>query len=250
MSSEGLGSSPRLWGTPLLGAQFVKPFRFIPTPVGNTATYNRVSLAVAVHPHACGEHTEIIPIIVPPSGSSPRLWGTLLRLQSEVQTFRFIPTPVGNTAVVRDRGPPAPVHPHACGEHARINYKFYCRFGSSPRLWGTRGRCWISPQRSRFIPTPVGNTALAMGNLLNEAVHPHACGEHLLKAAAASRKTGSSPRLWGTLLTKSIEHQDRRFIPTPVGNTKIIVDVPDINAVHPHACGEHSKNILLFYKVF
>ena len=91
---------------------------------------------------------------------------------------RFIPTLVGNTLDPVQEIDPIPVHPHACGEHCIAYTTNSELFGSSPRLWGTR--CLQCPlcNMDRFIPTLVGNTAFAIAENVNEAVHPHACGEH------------------------------------------------------------------------
>ena len=73
-----IGSSPRVWGT-----QCVSPFlrlekRFIPTRVGN-ASLQRIRLDFfPVHPHACGERSNDMPIGRIDDGSSPRVWGTPL----------------------------------------------------------------------------------------------------------------------------------------------------------------------------
>ena len=70
------GSSPRLWGTHWHRPHNVDNERFIPTPVGNTNTFNVVMGGDSVHPHACGEHDDEIADIEMENGSSPRLWGT------------------------------------------------------------------------------------------------------------------------------------------------------------------------------
>ena len=70
------GLSPRLWGTL---KDFCSPFlltRFIPTPVGNTWTWDISPVLAAVYPHACGEHRHHGWDIIFISGLSPRLWGT------------------------------------------------------------------------------------------------------------------------------------------------------------------------------
>ena len=93
--------------------------RFIPTCVGNMLIPNAVQAAMAVHPHVCGEHAPVIVLCHLPTGSSPRVWGTLLKLPLNNQVERFIPTCVGN---IPERGCESglqSVHPHVCGEHAR-----------------------------------------------------------------------------------------------------------------------------------
>ena len=93
----GRGSSPRMWGTlrpDNLGSSLS---RFIPTYVGNTI-FSIFSLKYfAVHPHVCGEHQSWSTEIVPFTGSSPRMWGTLEGKAELRHDTRFIPTYVGNT---------------------------------------------------------------------------------------------------------------------------------------------------------
>ncbi|CAK7035449.1 MAG: hypothetical protein DESF_01487 [Desulfovibrio sp.] len=138
IAKEPCGSSPRLWGTRGHHGLAVHSARFIPTPVGNTASFPVRPNPSAVHPHACGEHPTGGAMLSDRSGSSPRLWGTQRHAWVAAANGRFIPTPVGNTiwTDVRQRRPP--VHPHACGEHA-------CSLR-------------VAHRQLRFIPTPVGNT--------------------------------------------------------------------------------------------
>ncbi len=133
-----------------------------------------------------------------------------------------------------------PVHPHACGEHPKGYHlaRHYC--GSSPRLWGTGAAEGELPHHCRFIPTPVGNTKRRSATSGRMAVHPHACGEHAWLASLVDSITGSSPRLWGTRLHLHRQSENRRFIPTPVGNTSWSPTWWATVSVHPHACGEHS----------
>ena len=50
------------------------------------------------------------------------------------------------------------------------------------------------------------------------SVHPHGCGERLVRSLFDYLKFGSSPRLWGTPNLKLTEPGMERFIPTAVGN--------------------------------
>ena len=58
---------------------FPATMRFIPTAVGNAMASNLPSQDSSVHPHGCGERYEVITMLHPEYGSSPRLWGTLRR---------------------------------------------------------------------------------------------------------------------------------------------------------------------------
>ncbi len=133
--------------------------RFIPTPVGNT---HACSVLIAVSrfiPTPVGNTPSRPQSSAVPTGSSPRLWGTLLADLSQLDlTSRFIPTPVGNTPCMRmiswphRRFIPTPV-----GNTERRSQADAVIAGSSPRLWGTR-------QNRR--------------STVHDSVHPHACGEH------------------------------------------------------------------------
>ena len=133
------GSSPRLWGTQHAGDPATGRERFIPTPVGNTCGFRGGAGVGTVHPHACGEHQPRGCHSGALNGSSPRLWGTPATRVPFRRVERFIPTPVGNTATISGRAFPAPVHPHACGEHTHGYESARTKVGSSPRLWGTHG---------------------------------------------------------------------------------------------------------------
>ena len=115
------GSSPRLWGTHFTVLKNVSEYRFIPTPVGNTATVSCCVIWKSVHPHACGEHGSVKPFSRFNSGSSPRLWGTPLNAGQKLGVERFIPTPVGNTRQNTINSSYEADHPHACGEHTDFN---------------------------------------------------------------------------------------------------------------------------------
>ena len=132
-------------------------------------------------------------------GSSPRAWGTWSGRHLSRNRSRFIPTCVGNIQRCSPKISQFPVHPHVRGEHVvKIEDKFVSH-GSSPRAWGTWSGRHLSRNRSRFIPTCVGNIK-ADGNQDDEfSVHPHVRGEHLYMNLFVPRADGSSPRAWGTL---------------------------------------------------
>ena len=111
------------------------------------------------------------------------------------------------------------VHPHGCGEHARMVAARSLAAGSSPRVWGTLAGAKAPSDIDRFIPTGVGTTNVA--------------------TMATYTPDGSSPRVWGTPASVLDVGRSKRFIPTGVGNTAGRQTVPDMAAVHPHGCGEH-----------
>ena len=133
--------------------------------------------------------------------------------------YRFIPTRVGNTALLRSNVSESPVHPHACGEYERCMRIWLKDNGSSPRVWGIRLLIELQIPLARFIPTRVGNTRGVLRVPSPAPVHPHACGEYIPLHGSRAVSSGSSPRVWGIRFPLTGSWTPIRFIPTRVGNT-------------------------------
>ena len=108
--------------------------------------------------HACGELFLFLYRTIVESGSSPRMWGTLLLAPETMVATRFIPTHVGNSIDTLPSCDRSPVHPHACGELAITVSFLALSYGSSPRMWGTPTQLQFEFLPMRFIPTHVGNS--------------------------------------------------------------------------------------------
>ncbi len=182
----------------------------------------------SVHPHGCGEHGVPNTQGLFFAGSSPRVWGT----QERVSINRIVNA----------------VHPHGCGEHYIPLVESELYSGSSPRVWGTHSLGKCNKSALRFIPTGVGNTIDTDIQWICIPVHPHGCGEHDSDVYSPSLVSGSSPRVWGTLLTPISNGFVYRFIPTGVGNTILTCTALLLSAVHPHGCGEHTMVINGIFK--
>ena len=215
----GVGSSPRLRGTPLRCCPGPIQQRFIPAPAGNTMLTRSTRRSTAVHPRACGEHQHGTSIPASASGSSPRLRGTLRDRHHDRPDQRFIPAPAGNTWSGSRLPGETPVHPRACGEHVEDARMMRDVVGSSPRLRGTRSGIQIKMGFCRFIPAPAGNTSRFLKQQGPGPVHPRACGEHVALMRRRLHLGGSSPRLRGTHRQAAACRPRRRFIPAPAGNT-------------------------------
>ena len=150
--------------------------------MGNTHCYGRLHSCTTVHPHACGEHQSRALGSTCYAGSSPRMWGTPSFNNSLFSLQRFIPTHVGNTVSGKRLHSAPSVHPHACGEHEYHYYRGAFWAGSSPRMWGTLYQEALFHIHARFIPTHVGNTLPGRRSAHPCSVHPHACGEHEVRA--------------------------------------------------------------------
>ena len=151
----------------------------------------------------------------------------------------IIPTGVGNTLLIPAVGYRCTDHPHGCGEHERFIRHTSARFGSSPRVWGTRHIHRRRKRQPRIIPTGVGNTAQPRCCAPPQPDHPHGCGEHGYSKKKQPATPGSSPRVWGTLAEHCCPKCGFRIIPTGVGNTASRGRNSAPNPDHPHGCGEH-----------
>ncbi len=132
--------------------------------------------------------------------------------------MRFIPTLVGNALLDVGKLTRKSVHPHACGERSNSGPMLFQYRGSSPRLWGTLEKLCGELRDGRFIPTLVGNASTHLRSVSARPVHPHACGERPRRLKPNWPHNGSSPRLWGTLMSINLGQGVDRFIPTLVGN--------------------------------
>ena len=70
------------------------------------------------------------------------------------------------------------------------------------------------------------------------------CGEYTKSTIAAVAVAGSSPRVWGIHQKHNCGSGCCRFIPTCVGNTRVIVGISVGVEVHPHVCGEYNRPFL------
>ena len=97
-------------------------------------------------------------------------------------------------------------------------------------------------RKVRFIPTYMGNAANEAHAEQNYPVHPHVHGERFDHNPVSTVHTGSSPRTWGTLPHVAYLRDVVRFIPTYMGNAKIMQERAELKAVHPHVHGERQMS--------
>ena len=108
-------------------------------------------------------------------------------------------------------------------------------------------------------PAYAGNTRCRTGFQAGCGDHPRVCGEHQLDALVGGIRTGSSPRMRGTLAPVIIGHVahgiipayagtplvvwgdscDEGIIPAYAGNTPRAAWTPRSCRDHPRVCGEH-----------
>ena len=154
----GVGSSPRVRGTPHPVVALRTSIRFIPAGAGNTLSTLASLSTLAVHPRGCGEHHAIKPFNGFWIGSSPRVRGTHRQHRRRRGDHRFIPAGAGNTWTAHRRCSQPAVHPRGCGEHCTSCTAPVALAGSSPRVRGTLDEIVVAGEKRRFIPAGAGNT--------------------------------------------------------------------------------------------
>ena len=213
-----LGSSPRVRGTADQPGTTKKGSRFIPACAGNRSPARRGRQDLPVHPRVCGEQSLPLPSLPLPSGSSPRVRGTVISKIPAITSDRFIPACAGNRNLAHSQIFGVTVHPRVCGEQHGQWLEAFIQHGSSPRVRGTGILCGTSVSASRFIPACAGNSLPDEPTPAEETVHPRVCGEQILFVSGRPVLFGSSPRVRGTGAGAGVVVQCKRFIPACAGN--------------------------------
>ena len=177
-TSFGVGSSPRVRGTPEAFDAFMPYGGIIPACAGNTGRPHSPLAATGDHPRVCGEHElpELRQAAI--RGSSPRVRGTPSGNVVAQRSTGIIPACAGNTSPE----PPATCsprdHPRVCGEHVAVYVPVVPFGGSSPRVRGTQRMCFVCDTRLSIIPACAGNTRREGRSVRRSRDHPRVCGEH------------------------------------------------------------------------
>ena len=131
------------------------------------------------HPRVCGEH--FVPTIMGSVslGSSPRMRGTLRRMERDAHRRGIIPAYAGNTMLTRPGHTQLGDHPRVCGEHRLAGLVGHVPGGSSPRMRGTHAARRMPRHRPGIIPAYAGNTPMSWSMSSPCRDHPRVCGEHL-----------------------------------------------------------------------
>ncbi len=182
-TSFGVGSSPRVRGTPEAFDAFMPYGGIIPACAGNTGRPHSPLAATGDHPRVCGEHV------------SPVIDG--------INEFRMVE---GD-------------HPRVCGEHLAGAAGDVLAQGSSPRVRGTQGAKVGRFAVVGIIPACAGNTSAGAMPVPSRTDHPRVCGEHPAMVCTTPAAPGSSPRVRGTLCRCSHHGENPGIIPACAGNT-------------------------------
>ena len=192
----------------------------------------------------CGEHERSGQEGREPSGSSPRVRGTLAVHPAFERVRGIIPACAGNTRHRPCRAPPARDHPRVCGEHPTQTPRSRLTAGSSPRVRGTLVRIAASSHEHGIIPACAGNTRTVFRQCSRTRDHPRVCGEHRSDSLHFAQDLGSSPRVRGTPLTVHRRVERDGIIPACAGNTVGGFSRDRMQGDHPRVCGEHYHCIM------
>ena len=213
------GSSPRVRGTPLFPSSITRLIGIIPACAGNTSGSSSISQPSRDHPRVCGEHVVSPAMVLPYSGSSPRVRGTPPEHDPRRPADGIIPACAGNTASALRTPCSAWDHPRVCGEHRLDDQLEEAMPGSSPRVRGTHGEAAHLADHAGIIPACAGNTLALHRGAHSPRDHPRVCGEHLFTLPAGLEAAGSSPRVRGTRRLVVLTILTLGIIPACAGNT-------------------------------
>ena len=246
LAAVQVGSPPRVWGKHLVSRGVTLAVTGSPPRVwGKHYITARANCPITVHPHGCGENdTYFVPSAhvtsVHPHGCGENVSLGLLFLAG----YRFTPTGVGKTAAAVCQGCPPAVHPHGCGENSQFPGLVPGNGTVHPHGCGEnvglQQQCAAHPLR--FTPTGVGKTLLSSSQPRRtngspprvwgkraasrstraaSPVHPHGCGENVIRCFQFPPITRFTPTGVGKTSHRAGRHQHRlRFTPTGVGKTQ------------------------------
>ena len=203
-STPDPGSSPRVRGTLRNPVRPANNARFIPACTGNSWSRRTASRSITVHPRVYGELDSSRRNRRTRHGSSPRVRGTRNYSFLDPLPTRFIPACTGNSFAVRPRSAAVAVHPRVYGELWRSGMLNDRPCGSSPRVRGTRLRSRGTHSAPRFIPACTGNSSAVARLDGRRSVHPRVYGELSRRHHQRPQRSGSSPRVRGTLFSLSL----------------------------------------------
>ena len=235
----GVGSSPRVRGTPKPETIFCKLRGIIPACAGNTSSTTPSPRPNRDHPRVCGEHLDDKTLYARQQGSSPRVRGTPRPPSNALNPTGIIPACAGNTSRMQSRAQAPRDHPRVCGEHTTTATGKLADQGSSPRVRGTQRLVRAPRPEQGIIPACAGNTSSFAKSHLVAGDHPRVCGEHGSRSTALRLFLGSSPRVRGTPCRCAGALRRPGIIPACAGNTRRYTMFSSLAWDHPRVCGEH-----------
>ena len=237
---EHAGSSPRVRGTVWCADRLICVVGIIPARAGNSMALHRPASVTGDHPRACGEQGAGALIVSEIEGSSPRVRGTAHAEPFGAQPLGIIPARAGNSEFKQAVSAYLGDHPRACGEQRGRRPRRATSRGSSPRVRGTASNIHDKLLDAGIIPARAGNSRFTIRPRSLHRDHPRACGEQRLWHVPPHCRSGSSPRVRGTVLPVVVNAVVQGIIPARAGNSSSPTSPPSSRRDHPRACGEQA----------
>ena len=198
-SPKSEGSPPRVRGTAGCGYFRAAGIRITPACAGNRRIVASVQRSCEDHPRVCGEQQGHIGFPAVVVGSPPRVRGTGSNYFFAALDAGITPACAGNRGCLSRLCQDAQDHPRVCGEQL-ANYQDRTKvIGSPPRVRGTDPLADFPPIRRRITPACAGNSfPFAVIHEIQKD-HPRVCGEQITPSPKIPCRTGSPPRVRGTV---------------------------------------------------
>ena len=119
--------------------------------------------------------------------------------------------------------------------------------GSSPRVWGQVSLSLSAINPFGIIPTRMGTSFGKSASYGGTVDHPHAYGDKHHAQRLFYTVRGSSPRVWGQVLTDCTVLKTLRIIPTRMGTSPCEFHGRNTFRDHPHAYGDKKSLDLNIY---
>ena len=126
--------------------------------MGTRTLYLSADVVIKDHPHAYGDKYNVGGTTPSKKGSSPRVWGQVLKKYSDAIINRIIPTRMGTRGHWSKMPKTVEDHPHAYGDKPDTLEKTGNIEKSSPRVWGQAIIAGTMLVLSRIIPTRMGTS--------------------------------------------------------------------------------------------
>ena len=152
--------------------------RNIPAYAGKTARGGSCCRVTGEHPRVCGENCADLPVPYEHHGTSPRMRGKLLGVDSPPVTRRNIPAYAGKTKHDGSSRWVDAEHPRVCGENESPPPPPRAPEGTSPRMRGKLEFANINLNMRRNIPAYAGKTGVSDATAVLQQEHPRVCGEN------------------------------------------------------------------------
>ncbi len=231
------GSSPRVRGDrPSVNVHFPAP-GLIPACAGRPFRIHRADNPGKAHPRVCGATDVRDQLKMAVEGSSPRVRGDPLPVNTGSGSEGLIPACAGR--------PPPPArsvagrraHPRVCGATRLPRPDRQHRQGSSPRVRGDRRPVSRNGFLVGLIPACAGRPLRVNHRSWPAWAHPRVCGATFAGEEDSDPGRGSSPRVRGDRLLRDLDRAQPGLIPACAGRPPHWTKRRSTTGAHPRVCG-------------